>query len=175
MRFWLFVYVMFLLGGWVCAGSMTDDYITIHADELEIKGKQDIFSAIGDVRVQFKGARISGLKGEYYKRKQTVYVTDQVILLYKGVKVKANQLIGYGKKDMISISDDVIILYQDMQGTCEQAEYDVSANSVVLLGTPQIMQDGNRISGEKMEIYFETGKIKTIGHANVLFETRKTK
>ncbi len=172
MHVFLFI-LMIILGTPFFASSIKDQYVTIQADTLELQGKQNLFSALGNVRVQFKGARITGQKGFYYKRDNRVEVQGNVVIKYDGVVVKTNQLVGYGKKDLLVIKGGVNVSYLMIKGTCQEAEYDIQNNRIVLFGNPLVTQEDNRIMGKKMEINFKSGKIRTIGQANVLFEAEE--
>lgn len=147
--------------------------ITITASVLEILGEQQLFQAIDNVVVFQKNVIIKGDRGLYKKLTEEVIITRNVSISHGDLTFECSKVTGYGNKDLIVAEGGITLKFKDIFGKSKKATYDIQKNYIELEGSPFIVQGENRITGKRMIIDFTTGKIKTIGSANIQFEPRK--
>ena len=153
--------------------STQDSIITIKAKVLEILGDQNQFHAKGNVIVNQKNVEIRGDRAIYNKTTQLVIITQNVTLRQGDLKMECNKVTGYGQEDRIVAEGKIRIFFKDVRGQSEKATYAIKKNFIELKGDPMMIQGNNKITGKIMILDFTSGKIKTMGDANIQFDLEK--
>ena len=110
---------------------------------------------------------IDAEKAIYIGKENKILFKNKVVVKNKDLTIKSNKLIVFlkkkaktinstkNKKDLIKrmvASGDVHIIFKDKEGYCSTAEYDIKNQIITLYGNVILIQNKNKIEGDKLII-----------------------
>ncbi|MBT5955028.1 hypothetical protein HOG98_09965 [bacterium] len=147
--------------------SSVNSDIVINADVFELDGVTKEFLASGNVRVIQDDIVIVGDKATFDKDKNLIQLFGDIELKKDKMNITCKTLNAYGKNQKIKAFGGVKFNYEDIKGACDVADYNTKSQLLVLNGSAEAWQFGNRLNGEQIFIDLKRQKIRTQGKAKV--------
>jgi lipopolysaccharide export system protein LptA len=106
------------------------------------------------------------------EKKQTSIYSGHVILNQGGIEVKADTITVYTKEGQLQrvIAEGDPVSYrqqqqgqEDIRGVSQRMEYDTESKQLLMLGSAELWQGGNRFSGERIQYDTEQEKVIATG------------
>lgn len=158
---------------------IVDSLRTLIADRVTFWENEDQAIADGNVKIIENEQRmiLTGGHAEYFRAIDSVLVTFNPVLIQNDslgqedlrITGKVMELAGQG--DLALVSDEVRIVSDSTEATCGIAEFWRKQNKVILRLEPEVLQDGQIMRGDSIELFFEQQELELVRvcqHAEII-------
>ena len=161
---------------------LEDSTRIVTADRIEYDRNNDIVTAIGNVDAydRAESTRVRAKRIRYDRRKDYAWAEEEPVLELeerdgKKTEVRGTVLEFDTVKRHVYAVGDVRIHRQDLQATCERAEFYQNERRAVLLGHPKAWDDEGTAQADTIEIRFSENRLDALrlrSNATVEYEAK---
>ncbi len=158
--------------------TMTADKVAYLQDERRIVGTGHVVVDNREEHLRLSGGRLDYLRGTGY-----VNVTREPVLIQfdstgvEEMRITGEQIEAFDNADSVVVRNDVIITRGETVARCGTAIYTRHNERITLLQEPQVLHEGDRLAGERIDLYLQERKLREVhvsGKAEYVAESDST-
>ena len=143
--------------------TMTADKAAYLQDERRVIGTGNVIVDNDAEHIRLMGGRLNYLRPEGY-----VKVTREPVLIQfdstgtEEMRIVGEQIEAFDNADSVVVQKNVVITRGETVARCGTAVYTTADERIALMQEPEVVHEGDRLTGERIDLYLDQRKVREV-------------